>query len=215
MDNHNNLNNIINYTHSTKEVIQQIKFIKGEIAIPSPYDILCFRTAMVENRNIVWDPSMLELFNNSKVCIVEICSMKKYIHNDFYLHNLCVHASAEPRFKIYTPSHIFSEYKCINQTEDEIENDILEIQRMIYPKKLIIVTHYNSKINGEVIPSRDKLIKLLIDIGIKHGIDVINPTEVLKTFDQNDVMYEDLCHYREIGASEFAKFMNAYVQKFL
>lgn len=32
--NHNNLNNILNYTHSTKEVIQLIKFLKGGISYP-------------------------------------------------------------------------------------------------------------------------------------------------------------------------------------
>jgi len=30
ISNHNNLNNLINYCHSTKEVIQFIKFLKGE-----------------------------------------------------------------------------------------------------------------------------------------------------------------------------------------
>ena len=38
----NKLNKLINYTHSTKEVIQLIRFLKGELNIPSPYNIYCF-----------------------------------------------------------------------------------------------------------------------------------------------------------------------------
>lgn len=34
--NHNNLNNLVNYCHSTKEVIQFIQFLKGELIIPPP-----------------------------------------------------------------------------------------------------------------------------------------------------------------------------------
>ena len=47
--NHNNLNNLINYSHSTKEVIQFIKFLKGELSIPKPYNKLCFRTGICNN----------------------------------------------------------------------------------------------------------------------------------------------------------------------
>ena len=52
INNHNNLNNLINYTHSTKEVIQYIKFLKGELIIPIPYNQLCFRTVICENKYI-------------------------------------------------------------------------------------------------------------------------------------------------------------------
>ena len=45
--NNNNLNNLINYPHSTKEVLQQIKFLLGEKHFPSPFDVLCFRTGIV------------------------------------------------------------------------------------------------------------------------------------------------------------------------
>ncbi len=43
----------------------------------------------------------------------------------------------------------------------EIEADILEIQKLLYPRKNIIVSHYNSKQNGEFINTKNHLINLL------------------------------------------------------
>ena len=84
--NNNNLNNLINYTHSTKEVLQQIKFLLGEKCFPSPFDKLCFRTGIINNNPISYNTAINELFEKSKVCVIEICSDKKYVYNDFYLH---------------------------------------------------------------------------------------------------------------------------------
>ena len=42
ISNQNNLNNLTTYPHSTKEVMQLIKFLKGELIIPVPYNKLCF-----------------------------------------------------------------------------------------------------------------------------------------------------------------------------
>lgn len=48
MQKNNNLNNLITYTHSTKEVIQFIKFLTGELCIPPPYNKFCFRTGICD-----------------------------------------------------------------------------------------------------------------------------------------------------------------------
>ena len=62
INNNNNLNNFINYPHSTKEIIQFIKFLKGELNIPTPYNKLCFRTAIVENKYIDYNDTYNKLF---------------------------------------------------------------------------------------------------------------------------------------------------------
>jgi hypothetical protein len=161
--NHNGLNNLINYSHSTKEVIQFINFLKGELSIPNPYNKLCFRTAICDNKFIDYNDTYNKLFIDTDIFIIEICSNKKYIHNDFYLHHLCV----DKRFSDYnnsTPQEILNNFIIEKQSDEEIENDILEIQKMLYPKKIIIVSHYNSKQNGEYINSRNHLINLLDSI---------------------------------------------------
>ena len=209
--NHNNLNNLINYTHSTKEVIQLIKFLKGELIIPIPYNKLCFRTGICEDRFIEYNENYTKLFDNTNIFIIEICSNKKYFHNNFYLHHLAV----DKRFGnyIYTSDEILENFIIEKQTDEEIENDILEIQKMLYPKKIIIVSHYNSKLNGEYINSRNNLINLLDTICKKYNIPFINPTIVLSGFNQEKVMKDNLGHYTDFGMKKFSNYMNNILKK--
>jgi hypothetical protein len=187
----NNLNNLITYTHSTKEVIQYIKFLKGELIIPTPYNILCFRTAICENKCINYEDKYNKLFMDTDLFIIEICSNKKYIHNDFYLHHLCVDKRCGEIIN-QTPSEILDTFIFEKQSDEEIENDILEIQKMLYPKKIIIVSHYNAIHNGEYIKTRNHLINLLDTICKKHIIPFVNPTNVLSKYTQEQVIEDDL-----------------------
>ena len=208
---HNNLNNLINYTHSTKEVIQFIKFLKGELSIPIPYNQLCFRTAIVNHTFLEYQNSYNELFMNTDIFVIEICSRKKYIHNGFYLHHLCV----DKRFSGYnnnTPEEVMNNFVIETQSDEEIENDILEIKQLLYPKKIIIVSHYNAKQNGEYIHSRNSLINLLDSICKTHDIPFVNPTSVLFGYSQEEVMGLDLGHYTELGIIEFTDYMNSYLK---
>jgi hypothetical protein len=209
--NHNNLNNIINYSHSTKEVIQFIKFLKGELIIPAPYNKLCFRTAICENKYIDYNDIHNKLFWDTEIFIIEICSNKKYIHNNFYLHHLCV----DKRFANHnnnTPREILDSFTIEKQSDEEIENDILEFQKMLYPKKIIIVSHYNSKQNGEYITSRNNLINLLESICKKHGIQFVNPTNIFSNYNQEQVITNDLGHYTNFGIDEFSNYMNDFIK---
>ena len=112
-----------------------------------------------------------------------------------------------------TPIHIINECIIQMQTDEEIENDLLEIKKMLYPKKFIIVSHYNSKLNGEYMYSRNKLINLLDIICIKHNIPFINPTNVLSNFTQNEVMIDDLGHYTDICINYFSNYINSFVNE--
>jgi hypothetical protein len=212
--NNNNLNNIINYPHSTKEVIQQIKFLLGETSFPSPFDKLCFRTGIFMNKPILYDPSYHKLLCESTVCVIEICSSKTYVCDDFYLHHLCV----DKRFSMWnkdTPQKILNTFQCRKQSYTEIENDILEIRKLLENKKIILVSHYNSKINGKYIESRNNLITCLTEICEKHNILFINPADVLKDYKQEDIVTEDLGHYTDLGNSKFSEYMNHVINKLL
>ena len=212
ISNHNSINNDINYCHSTKEVIQLIQFLKGELIITKPYNNLCFRTAICENKYIDYNDVYNKQFADTSIFIIEICSNKKYIHNNFYLHNL----SVDIRYRgtnTRTPREILDNYVFETQSDEEIENDILEIQKILYPKKIIIVSHYNSKLNGEYLPTRNHLINLLDIICKKYNIHYINPTNVLSNFTQAQVMQDDLGHYTDIGLNEFSHYMNNYIKE--
>ena len=116
--NNNNLNNLISYTHSTKEVIQLIKFLKRELVIPEPYNKYCFRTAITENKFISCNDTYNKLFTDTNTFIIEICSSKKYIHNNFYLH----HLSVDKRFGRYneTDVEILNNFLIEKQSDEEL-----------------------------------------------------------------------------------------------
>jgi hypothetical protein len=97
-------------------------------------------------------------------------------------------------------------------SDEEIENDILEIQKMLYPKKIIIVSHYNSKQNGEYINSRNNLINLLNSICKKYDIPFINPTIILANYTQEQVISSDLGHYTDFGINEFSNYINNFLK---
>jgi hypothetical protein len=211
INNHNNLNNLINYCHSTKEVIQFIKFLKNELIIPQPYNKFCFRTGIMEKKFIDYNDYYNKLFNDTSIFIIEICSKKKYIHNNYYLHELSINKMYYDYYK-NTPPEILNNTVVEKQSDEEIENDILEIQKMLYPKKIVIVSHYNSKMNGEYIKDRNHLINLLDNICKKYNIPFINPTVVLSNnYSQEQVMRNDLAHYTDFGLQEFTNYLNNYV----
>ena len=136
------------------------------------------------------------------------------MYDDFFLHHLCV----DKRFSSNnqnTPKLILDNFKCIKQTASEIENDILEIKKLIEPRKIIFVSHYNSKMNGQYIEQRNNIITLLNDVCQKYNIPIINPSEVLKDYKQEEVMSNDLGHYTSFGSSKFSEYMNNYMNNYL
>lgn len=214
IDYNTNLNETISYTHTTKEVLQLIHFLKEEITIPPPYNTLCFRTAIDKNIGINMNNHYKCKFDNTKVFIIELCSKKKYIHNNYILHHICV----DKRMTIFnnnTPRHILDSYTIETQSDEEIEKDIVEIQKILYPRKVVIVSHYNSKLNDEYIESRNSLVCLLEKICEKYNIPFINPREALGQYSQEQVMSDNLGHYTEFGLCEFGKYVNNYINTLL
>jgi len=211
VENNTNLNYLLTYTHTTKEVIQFIKFLKGDITIPEPYNRLCFRTAISNRSNIDRDNVYIEKFLNTETFVIEICSRKNYVHNGYYLHDISVNKK-RGNWHIYTPPHILQEYTFETQKDEEIESDILEIQRLLHPKKILLVSHYNALLNGKCIQARDNLIKLLKSICEKHNISFVNPTEVLGAYNQTHVLTTDLAHYTDVGITQCMKYLNDAVR---
>ena len=206
----NNINNLTTYTHSTKEVIQLINFLMGKLNLEVPLEKLCFRTGILENKAIFYNETLLLKFIESTKIIIEICSDKTWVYDNRYLHHLCVDKRFES-FNNNTPDRILRGYKCIKQTPEEIEADIVEIKELIKPVEMILVTHYNSVIDGKFIESRNNLIMLLNKIAKLHNIKIVNPSEVLKAYKQEEVMKEDLGHYTEFGISKITEYLNNYI----
>ena len=83
---------------------------------------------------------------------------------------------------------------------------------MLYPKKIIIVSHYNAKQSGKYINSRNHLINLLDCICKKYDIFFINPTVVLANYSQEQVITKDFGHYTDFGINEFSNYINNFLK---
>ena len=157
----NDCNHQITYPHCTKEVIQFIKFLNRDLEFPFPYSILCFRGGIEWGRQLRCEDVFNLSFLKSSAFVIEICSRKKYIHDNFYLHHTCID-SESVNIRKKTPTNIVDEHTLELQTDEEIEEDIMEIQKMLYPRKIVIVPHNNEKLNGKHIPARNDLINFWV-----------------------------------------------------
>lgn len=193
------LNEKTSYTHCTKETIQLIKYVKGDLKFDAPHDMYCLRKSIKNGKPLEYDPKFKELFDNTDVFVVEISSMKKYIYDDMYLTHMAVDKRLFDQDYKKTPQHIIDETKVVLQSDQEIEDDILEIQRLLSPKPLIVVSHTNVTHCGDKLEKRDHLIKLLERVCKKHHIMFINPTVLMTQFEQRDLIEPDLGHHLPIA----------------
>lgn len=203
----NRINSVLGYAHSTKEIIQQINVLLGKVVLPEKIETFCFSTSIIGRKPLRISDKTIKAFNESIVCIVEICSSKTYVYDNYYLNHLAVDRRSAI-YTIHTPKEIREGYKCVKMDSDEIERDILEIQRLIQPRRLICVTHFKAKLYGNFLSSRVWLIDLIVDLAKKHNIQLINPSSVLAEYTQSEVILRDLAHYTQFGIAKMVAHMS-------
>jgi hypothetical protein len=209
--NNTRLSDTITYTHTTREVLQLIHFIRGHLVLPPPYDKICFRNGILQGAPVRWDPVFRDLYEQTDVFVVEVCSRKKYMHGGLCLHDLSVD-DRFPDFNRGTPAKILEEFKLEEQTDEEIRQDLLELKATLAPKKMVVVSHYNAKLaSGEYLASRNTLVQFLKGVCAENAIPFLEPTEMLSEFSQEAVISPDLSHYTQFGMNEFTRKLNAFV----
>jgi len=170
----------------------------GKEKLQYPFNQFCLSRAIENNKPMEMDPVFKITFDKTNVFVIEISSMKKYEYNGKYLSHLAVDKRMRNRDYLKTPQDIMEKTKISLQTSDEIESDILEIQKLVYPRPILIVSHYNVTVENCKLHSRDYLITLLGEICKKHNIMFLNPTTLVSQFEQSDIMEPDLGHINPI-----------------
>lgn len=135
----------ISFVHSTKEIIQIIKYITRQIEIPDELNQFCFRRGILNKRPVAYSDRFLSQFNDADMFVIEVCAMRKYLYRGCYLHHLAV----DSRLHYYkeTPRRILEGTVVLHQDRQEIENDISEIMELVYPRKIMLVSHINATID--------------------------------------------------------------------
>ena len=212
--NNTRLSDVLTYTHTTKEVVQLIRYIKGDLQLAPPYDTICFRTAILRDRPIKYEPLFKNVFDMTDIFLVEVCSRKKYVHANLCLHDIAVDARF-PDLHRNTPQQVLEEHVMVKQTDEEIRQDLLEIRDLIFPGKLVVVSHYNAKLDGKYLPSRSELIAALRGICEETGIPFLDPTEILSLFPQEAILQPDLSHYTGEGFRAFNTIVDSFLGEIL
>jgi hypothetical protein len=208
--NNTRLSDTITYTHTTKEILQLIYFLRGYLCLQAPYNTICFRSAILRGAPIQWNPIFRDVYRETNVFVVEISSRKKYMHSGLCLHDLSVDKRF-PDFNRGTPANVLEEFRVEEQTDQEIREDLLELKATFAPRKMVVVSHYNAKLEGEYLPSRNMLIQFLKGVCAENAIPFLDPTEMLSEFPQEAVISPDLSHYTQFGMNEFTKRLNAFI----
>jgi hypothetical protein len=181
----------LNYPHYTKEILQQIRYLKYK-SIASEQTKFCFRSSLLNKcQSPISEDHFLHLnneFNKSSFFLIEIASRISYKWESTYLH----HIAEEPQYNFYDRDRIMKEYL----SDEDIENDIIEIRNELYPKPFIIVSHFATYKTGK----RYELIKLLEKICLKFNIPFLNQSDIVEKYGENILVKETiLSHYTTEG----------------
>lgn len=195
---HNSYTHEILHTHSTKEVIQYIKYLSNQIEIPRDMEKYIFRGVYLNNSKNIDKTKLQNEFSISKNIFIELCSRKKYIKNNFYIHHLSADSGDAPKNNDEN-NKINSNFELVIQNIEEIETDILEILKLLKGKNVYFITHIDYKIE-----KRKILINELILIFEKHNIKYFNPSDY--GYELNKYM-TDSNHYNHKGLLLLSKYI--------
>lgn len=181
----------LTFPHYTKEIIQAIEYCKGIHGFDNSQTRYCFRTGILQKREISNQKEFQRQFENTDLFILEIASRISYEWKNLYVH----HILTEEQYGFHDIPNIVQR----NLTDEEIEEDLLRIQELVYPKKLLVIPHVYTRESGK----RYELVKLLERLTAKYGIPFMNPSELLKG--QSDIYHEETAfHYTKKGDNAIA-----------
>jgi len=189
----------LNYPHYSKEILQQIKYLKYK-NISNSDTKYCFRNGLLTNcMSEITDEKYKKLneeFNNTTIFLVEIASRITYRWKNLYLH----HIAEEDKYCFAFKNEILKK----DSTDEEIEDDIVQIRNELYPKKFIIISHFATYESGK----RYELIKLLKNICHKYNILFIDQSDIIKMYDNSILLNEPiLAHYTHDGLNKVGKYL--------
>lgn len=192
----------ISYTYDTKEILEVIRFIKYN-HLSAEQTITTFRTPMIEKKP-VYAKDFEGIFENTDIFLIEICGKNSYKYNNVYVHSALAQFSNET---------IANSIVISKQTDEEIENDIVEIIKELNNKNIIIIGHIVTEYKGE----RYELSKLLERICMKYNLLFIDPvTELTKRgYTILDLVAHErkIYHYNDAGHSAMKEIYEEYINR--
>lgn len=180
------IRNDLTYTHYTKEIIQAIEFCADKNKYFDEY--VYFRSSLLAQKKIT--KSFKKEFNTTDLFVIEIASRICYEYKGKYLHQ---EAYDNPQY-----INTLNEKVVLSDISDvAIEEDLIKLRELVYPKPLIVVTHAASVQKGK----RYELVQLIKTICKKLNIPCIDPIDHLINYDEKLIFIpnDNTTHYTPFG----------------
>lgn len=190
----------LNYPHYTKEVLQQIRYLKYN-DIAQEKTRFCFRTGLLTRLPICSEKRMelASQFEATTLFLVEIASRLTYRWSNVYVHHVA-HGDRE----------ILDSIVMEEQSDEEIEADIVKIRNELYPRPMVIVTHFATYAHGK----RYELIQLLERISKRYSIVFLNQSNIVQQHGSQILVQEPvLAHYTDIGNKIVGSYLMSKIEE--
>ncbi|MFH4486764.1 hypothetical protein WMQ28_12995 [Vibrio metschnikovii] len=183
-------NNSYWYTHSTKDALQKISILTGNITLPDSMVDLVIRGGAYNPES--HSPNYLQSFD---AFIIEICSLSVTKLNNFICQKHAFDTFASSKSESELESLNFDTYK---QNESEVLNDLNTIHSLLGGKKLLLVSHFMlPSNNGKIISSRIEALNYLKRFESESSnVKVYDPTADIIKYGLTEAL-DDPYHYSE------------------
>lgn len=195
----------LNYPHYSKEILQQIRYLKYK-NIDYENTKYCFRRGLLSHCQHGVDDSLHQhlknQFDNTSLFLIEVASRISYQWNGLYLH----HIAEDDNYHFFDRNNIIKR----DLTDEEIEDDLIQIRKELYPKKMIILSHFSTYASGK----RYDLIQLLQNICTKLDIPFINQSTFIHKYGLEQMLVQEriLSHYTDYGHQVIGEELKSVIQ---
>lgn len=220
-----NYQRVYGFVHTSTEVIQQLRFRRGELELPPEVVPILFRPGVKLDDPVPEDrPSdmvIVEISSSRAYLLGDIAIQRNYLHqqfSDFFARPARARAyydlarkadpaalreflENDPVYKLYAPEgqEILAGLTVRVQTFNELRADMQQIVDMVGKDRLLFVTHVNvTTPDGSLIASRDKLIRWVKSSAAELGVECFDPSQLMAEFGQERAMEDgglDSTHY--------------------
>jgi hypothetical protein len=195
----------LNYPHYTKEMLQQIHFLQNQNTLPPETTRFVFRRGLLAHGKELLDNTLYQRlrkeFQETDLFVLEVASRIYYRWRGYYLH----HIAEDPQYGFPHRDQILVG----DLTDSEIEDDLHELRKALYPKPLLVVSHFASRAHGK----RYELIQVLKRLCHQMDIPFWDQSTVVEQYGTE--ILRDNGHYTEEGSHRAGAMLYQEVQNTL
>lgn len=181
----------ITFPHYSKEILQVIQYLKYK-NLTNEETKYCFRSNLLSYCNREIDDNLYnrlkEQFDNTTFFLIEVASRTVYKWKNLFLH----HIATDSQYKF----PFINEIEIYDITDEEIEKDLIQIKEELYPKKMLVISHFSTYTSGK----RYDLILSLERICKKLNIPFLNQSLLIEKYGIDTIVKEELmAHFTDYG----------------